>query len=1011
MAKFRPLFTTLALLALSASSAWAQRRVTGRVTAEGSAEPLGAASVQVLGTTIGGYTTEDGRFSLTVPDGAQQIRVRRIGYRQRVVPIPAAQTELTVALERDVLQLETQVVTGTATTIARANAANDVAQVTGEELNRAPTPTVENALQGKIAGANVVTNSGAPGGGAQFRIRGVTSILGNTDPLLVVDGVIISNDAIQPGTNAVLGASAGSDASTQDNGVNRLADLNPADIENIEVLKGASASNIYGSRASNGVIIITTRRGSAGRPQLNLTQRVGTFDLANKLGSRRFSLEEAYELGGDVGLDSADVRENYQRCNGYCDYEEQLYGRNSLAYETNLSLRGGNGGTTYFVSGLLKQDGGIAPNSYYRKQSLRANINQSIGSRFTVQVNTNLVHSLVERSLSNNDNVNVTPYFVLPSTPSFFDLRARDGVYPENPFTSSNPLQTLNSVRTPEEVFRLLGSATANYTVFSNDRQNLQLRLNGGIDQFSQSNNVISPRELQYESADGLPGTLTFQNGDNVYGNGGVSFTHAYTAPFATFTTSGGAQREYRSQAVSNIVSRDVLTGQGNIELGSARESFDFRQKQYDDAFFAQEEMLAFDERLLLTAAVRAQRSSVNGDENKYYTFPKFAASYRLPALLPEVNEFKLRLAYGQAGNPPLISAQFTPLITGVYGGQTGTQFGARRGNPNIKPERQAEIEGGVDITLFNSRASLNVTGYQRNITDLLLRPAAAPSRGITQFDINGGELRNRGIEVQLGATPFQTRNANLISRVTFARNVGKVLALPAELGRVQCLDSTRRALETVSTRCPVGFTSGAFGFFYGQGRIEVGASPTQIVGQDTIPGITGCSIDTPSACRRYQRRFGDTEPKFTFGFSNEINFRGVRLYGLVDWRHDFQVVNLTRSVYNDLNTDPDTAAVNRRNDLSTLGVSPYIEDGSFVKLRELTLSYELPATLSGRVFGGRARSARLELSGRNLRTWTDYTGLDPEVSNFGNTNTVRNQDLAPFPPTRSYFFSIDLGF
>jgi TonB-dependent SusC/RagA subfamily outer membrane receptor len=334
----------VALLVLGATSAWAQeRRITGRVVGEGADEPLAAASVNVVGTTIGAYTGEDGRFNLLAPAGPLTLRVRRIGYKQETVQVPADQTtELSISLTRDVLQLEKTVVTGAATSVASQNAAQDVAVVTADQLNRVPTPTVENALQGKIAGAQISQNSGAPGGGVQVRLRGVTSIFGSSDPLYVIDGVLMSNDVIQSGINAVGQASTvNRNASSQDNGVNRIADLNPADIETIEVLKGASASSIYGSKASNGVIVITTKKGSAGRPQVNITQRVGTFDLANKFDDRRFTLEEAYEYGVENGVDSATVLSNYQSCNGYCDTQEQIFGKNPLAYETSLSVRGG----------------------------------------------------------------------------------------------------------------------------------------------------------------------------------------------------------------------------------------------------------------------------------------------------------------------------------------------------------------------------------------------------------------------------------------------------------------------------------------------------------------------------------------------------------------------------------------------------------------------------------------------------------------------------------------------
>jgi hypothetical protein len=260
--------------------------------------------------------------------------------------------------------------------------------------------------------------------------------------------------------------------------------------------------------------------------------------------------------------------------------------------------------------------------------------------------------------------------------------------------------------------------------------------------------------------------------------------------------------------------------------------------------------------------------------------------------------------------------------------------------------------------------------------------------------------MRNRGAEIELGITPVQSTDFSWVTRTTFAKNVGKVLSLPEAVGHVACLNADRTAVETDQSKCPRGFTAGAFGFFYGQGRVEEGASPTQIIGQDTLPG--GAT---------YLRKFGDTEPDFSIGFSNQFTYKGIRVHALIDWRKGASIVNLTQSVYDDLGTWADTAGTTRREETGGAGVSPYIQDASFVKLREVAIAYDLPTRWTARLFGGGIRSATLELSGRNLVTWTKYEGIDPEVSNFGNQNIVRNQDLAPFPPSRSFFLSLNLGF
>lgn len=444
-----------------------------------------------------------------------------------------------------------------------------------------------------------------------------------------------------------------------------------------------------------------------------------------------------------------------------------------------------------------------------------------------------------------------------------------------------------------------------------------------------------------------------------------------------------------------------MLLGQSNIQNAAAISAFDNRQLTRNLALFLQEDILAFNERLFLSGGIRAERSTVNGDPNKFFYFPKLSSSYRFASPVTGFDEVKMRVAYGKAGNPPLLGSAFTPAIGGVYGGQNGIQAGARLGKNDIKPETQSEMEGGLDFVMLKSRVSLNLTAYEKVITDLLLRPALAPSTGFATADINtGGKLRNRGLEAELGVTPIQRGDLTWVSHGTFAKNVGKVISLPEIVGHVQCLNAAGTAIQTDQKLCPRGFTAGAFGFQYGQGRVEEGASPTQLVGQDTLPGGT-----------IYQRKYGDTEADFTVGFSNQITYKGLRFFGLIDWRKGGVAVDLTRNVYDASGTAVDSAAAQVRLTRDAKTISAYIEPTGFVKLREVSVSYTLPDRWVSRLFRTNARSASIEFSGRNLLTWTKYGGIDPEVSNFGNTNIVRNQDLAPFPPSRSYFFSLNVGF
>lgn len=994
MHRLRVLLVPLSFLILFPAAALAQRRVTGRVTAQDSGEPLGSSTISIVGTALGTVTNEEGNFSLVVPEGNASVLIRRIGYKRRTVPLASGENTITVALERDVLQLETQVVTGAATSVSRRNAANDVASVSAEELSKVPSPSIESALAGRIAGAQVIANSGAPGGGNQIRLRGVTSVFGSADPLYVVDGVIASNDAIQPGTNAISAANRNtSNATNQDNGVNRIADLNPNDIESVEILKGASASAIYGSKASNGVVLIRTKSGSnSGRPIVNVVQRFGTVDLAGKFGSRRFTLAEAEAHGATKGLTQAQVDENYAACNGFCDFEEQLFGEHPLSYETSISVRGGAQSTSYFVSGINKYDGGIQKNTDYRKQGVRLNLTQLIGSKLSLQVNNNLIRTLTRRGISNNDNANITPYFVFAGTPSYFNQKPTGDVYPTNPFATTNPFQNRDFIDTPEEVYRLLSAVNATYTPLTSERQTLQLRVDGGIDRFNQQDNVVSPRFLYFEGNDGLPGTVTSLSGNVLNANVNLSAVHSWfpASQMFTATSSAGVQREIADRRSTNIVTRDVLAGQENVNRGAASQLFANHEKVRGLAFFGQEEVLALNERLLVTAGARAERSTVNGDINKFYWFPKGSVSYRFPGLSRFADEVKFRAAIGQSGNQPLYIQKYQPAVIGTYQGQNALLAGLIKGNPDIKPERQTEIEGGFDATLFNSRASLAFTVYQKTIDDVILHVTSGPSTGYDVEIRNGGTIRNRGTEVLLALTPIETPSFNWISRTTFARNVGVVTKLPLPAGQ------TFFNIERDATGQRVAFGAG-----YGIGRLEVGKRVTQIVAADKD------GSGNPIVVQK-----GDGAPDFTMGFSNEMTWRGIRLSGLLDWQKGGDLVNITQNVYDGGGLAPDRpdGGAGRANLNDAQGIAQYVYDASFVKLREVSVGYEIPQRYTSRLLRGSNR-ARLEFSGRNLYTWTDYPGVDPEVSNFGSQQISRFIDLAPYPPSRSFFFTVDLSY
>jgi TonB-linked SusC/RagA family outer membrane protein len=997
------LFSAVALLSASVAEAQ-QRRITGRVTADagtGTPTPLSAASVTVIGTTTGTYTDESGRFTVSAPASTVSLRVRRLGYTQRTVVVPAGQNDVTVSLTRDVLQLETQVVTGTATAVSSANAANAVSVVSSEQLNRVAAPTLDNALQGKVAGAIISSNSGAPGGGTQVQLRGVSTILGNYSPLYVVDGVIVNNATIPSGLNVVSGSARGNFSSSQDQSVNRIADLNPNDIENIQILKGPSASSIYGSKGTNGVIIITTKQGRAGQTSVDFTQRVGRSTLANKLGTRCFA--SAAEYGDwaviNLGQNRAEAMAEYTAAPTKCnDYESQYYANNGVAYETIASVRGGSqGGSTYFLSGLAKHDNGLAPNDFYNKQSLRANVGQSIGSRLTLNANTEILHTLTQRGISGNDNYGVSPIGVFMFTPSIYDLRrSTDGSFPVNPSQingPSNPFQNADQVKTPNNTYRFIGSVSSNLSLFSSEKQTLDATLTGGVDTYKSNDKIVSPATNYADAAVNGSNAGTLFNSDGNFTNANLngSLVHRLILPMITGQTSAGFRQERRESSITQLTGRGVIFP-SVTNVSAAAQTFPNQTLGLgkDFGYFAQEELFALNERLLLTAGINSERSSNNGDQAKFYTYPKFSASYRVGMLPAMINDLKIRAAYGKAGNQPTAGRTtfLTPLL---YEGVTGTRASTIKGAETIHPELATETEGGFDLTLLSSRVRLSATAYKKKITDLLLTAPIVSSTGFTTQYMNGGQITNHGQEVELDITAFQSEKASWVSTTTFARQRGFVDVLP----------------EGVLPFIPA---SGSFSSRYGNAWIEAGQSTTVV--QATI----GCKVAVApgGACAAANRIIGfpaDANPDFNMGFNNQVTFGAVRLSGLLEWRKGGAAVNLTNNYCDSYNLCADTLASQQRLALYNAGGTAYVEDAGFVKLREITVGYELPAVVTRNLLNGRANSVRLELSGRNLKTWTKYTGLDPEVSNFGNQALGRFQDVTPYPPSRTFLFSLATSF
>ena len=1009
MGRFFTLVTAAAVVAFLPFRADAQTRdITGKVTMAGSSQPLADVTISVVGQQLGVRTNERGEYRLRVPSGEVSVLARQLGYKRQTLRLSATESVGNFVLEKDVLQLEGVTVTGAATTVDRRVAATAVASVSSVELNRVPARSIESNLAGKVAGARIFENSGAPGGGAQVQIRGATSVLGQGDPLYVVDGVIVSNAGISSGSSAITRAS-GSTGSSQDQVVNRLADLNPNDIESVEVLKSAAATAIYGSRATNGVVVITTKKGSAGQPKWNVTQRVGTQQLMRSLGHRQYAtLNDVLPfVGGPVG-EAAARAACTPNCTNY-DWQGELYGRTDPSYETLISTSGGSGNTRYFASLNDRQESGIMINTGARRTGGRINLDQTLGSKLTASMGLDVTRNFLQRGIGNNNNAGVSPTYVFGYTPAIIDLNTKlaNGRYPNMPFYGggvgiANPFEVIRDIQSDESVFRQAGNIRLNYSALSTARHSVQISTLTGVDRFQQEGVQYSPNYLQFEPADGFLGTAGQNNVSSLQTNAGLNAVWTWTPAnklVTSFTTSVGGTYERQKQEIYRIRGRGLLPTRRIAANAQDIATEDTRTEFRDQSYYVNEQVLLLDEKLALNVGFRADRSSANGDREKFYLFPKYSGSYRfVKPLTDKIDEVKFRGAWGQSGNRPRYGDRDILYADGgLIGGQNSLVSAGLLGNTGIKPEVMNELEFGMDAQLFGSRVGVEVTRYQRKITDLLLTFPLPPSSGLGNQIINGGQLSVLGTEGVLSLVPIRRGNFEWTSRIIYNANVQYTNDIPV----------------------PAFPVPGSFGAAYGRNRITPNLRSTYIWSNAPL-GANGAVRDTIT---------GDANPIHTTTFNNDFTWKRFTFSALLDWRAGGTVSNMTNNLWDEGKQARDyddaaptsmlpgsrpcaageTLGLCRYNTFNAGDTRVYMQNASYVKLREVTINYQAPDSWAQKIPGG--KSLRFNLSGRNLALFSKYWGFDPEFNNFGNTNFNRFIDLAPFPPSRQFFFSVDVGF
>jgi hypothetical protein len=506
----------------------------------------------------------------------------------------------------------------------------------------------------------------------------------------------------------------------------------------------------------------------------------------------------------------------------------------------------------------------------------------------------------------------------------------------------------------------------------------LRVTLVGGADYTYQSDLFFAPTSLQVEQAipSGLPGVSQDNYARTTFLNYSINLVHHYTGlSWLDATTSIGYVREKRSLDNPTSAGQDLIAGANAPTLGAVQTITYNAFETKDQSLYAQEQALLLQNRLALTAGITAEKTTNDGNINKFYPFPRFSASYRVPQFASWFDELKLRAAYGQSGTQPNYGVKYTPFNAATTSGLAGVYSNLLIGNPAITPEHEAETELGFDATLFKSRAQFSVTVYQKRISDLLLQANVSPSLGYDQKWFNGGEFTNQGIELQLTATPVQLQNGfTWVSTTSVYRNYSVVNSLPV----------------------PAFVLNASGGGNLGTGMIQVGRSVSQLLGANAA----GATVQV-----------GDVYPAYVTSFENQFIFGPFQAGALVVWSKGGNTGNFTDFQF-DVSQGllADSALSAKRNAENAAGLTAYLESATYVKIREISLSYILPQRWFGWT-SGRIHSARLSLEGRDLFLWSPYTGLDPEVNFIGNTQVARGQDVTPYPPARSYFLGLNLGF
>ncbi len=1005
MRGFYKLLQLVLLCTFSVQVALAQFTLSGTVKDAATGEGLVGVNVIEKGTTNGTITDIDGNYRVTLTQNNVTLVFSSIGFISKEIVVNSSQSNLDMDLSEDVTNLEEVVVTGLASSIKRSNLANAVGTVSADELmGTTKAQTVDNALYGKLTGATIKANGGAPGGGSAVQLRGISTISnGNSQPLYIIDGVYVNNTSIQTGISSANGAGSGQSSRLQDDISNRLADINPDDIESIEVLKGSSAAAIYGTRANAGVIIITTKRGTAGETKVTFDQELGFNKALNLVGFAPWDQQKIDDFFGGSAQRTMDLASGRN-----FDWEDEIYGETGFITNSSLTVSGGNDKTKFFINGSIKQEDGIIKNSGFDRYSIRANIDHKLSDKFDFSLSSNYLNTDTDRSFNGNQNGTGASFgYNLSFTPPYADLFPdENGIYGDNPYFSENPLALRDKATNNSKINRFIQAFSFNWNILQTDRSFLKFSIQGGLDYLNSNTFVHMPEDLQFQKNALNPGDVFEGKSDQLNTNLQAFLIYNTNVSTVNFNTQVGVVKLTEDRQGLIVRGQGLLNGQTNANTATVQTIFQQNDVTVRDVgIFAQEE-INWEDKIIATLGVRLDKSTLNLDQGKYYVFPKASVAINLANFdfwnISNINQLKIRAAYGETGGLPTFSTTFTQLNNVFIGGTSGNTLSTSTVDPNLEPETAREIELGIDIGFLQGRGLLEFTYYDKDVLDLIEFLVPASSTGITQITTNAGDLQNTGFEIALSGSPVKTTNFEWFGRVNWWTN-------DTEITRWDVPPSTR----------------GGFGAGLGTYLLEEGFSPTTIVGSPFNAEDNRFTL------------YGDSQPDFQLSFYNQITFlKNFEFSFVLHHSKGNDNINLSEFLWDLGGTAPDwnefTLYANepatlpngdpnplfeqnngngRVADWGNNGAGVWVQDASFWKLREVGLYYTFPASTIQSAFKGYVEKIRIGVSGNQVWLSSDYRSYDPEVSQFTQDPIANSVEVTPFPSARRLMFHLNIGF